>query len=158
MAKKKGGLPAKYIKAYGMTAKAWREYKAGNKIGKTKRNISTKTPTKRRKTMAKKNKRKRSPNYTRKFDSSMRMLTRVAPYAMSHTGVEGMGYNVVEPVKSGDYGGAVKNFFVNTLLLHTGYDAIAGGWNFAPLGVNIVASVDIVGKARSFANRMLKMF
>ncbi len=52
---KKGGLPAKYIKKYGMTKKAWSEFRADRGITK-KKAVSTKKVKKRKRKMTKKKK------------------------------------------------------------------------------------------------------
>lgn len=162
MAKKKGGLPKSIIKKYGITKEAWRVFRGSNPRKTTNKKVirGKRTGTKRT-TMARRRyakKRKRSPNYSRKMDSAFRAIVRIAPHAMAHTGVAGIGYDVVEPAKSGDYGGAVKNFFTNEVLLHTGYDAIAGNFNVKPLAVNILAQIDVVGQLKRLVNRFTKIF
>lgn len=57
-----------------------------------------------------------------------------APQIMSMMGGDGIGYNVTDPVMSGDFKTAATRALANEVLLFTGYDMIGRGWSWkAPL-------------------------
>ena len=71
---------------------------------------------------------RRSPGFP-----SLISLVPLAPQALAFVGTPGVGYPVYG---AGSPQESVKNFFVNELMLFTGYDANANNWNFGPAVLN----------------------
>lgn len=126
------GLPSAIIKKYGVTKKAWAVFRGTKRKG-------GKNPT----SLAKRGSYRSRAIYrgayrrSRGFSiPSIASLTMLAPHVLSNCGVAGLGYDTISELQKGDFFNAMRVFMINELMLFTGYDAVAGQFNWKPLMLN----------------------
>lgn len=137
------GLPKSYIKKYGITKKAWSEYRKSK--SKSKRTTTTRKNNPKGKNMGK---RRETIQGLMK-----RVVLPLAPHLLSNSGVAGMGYSVIQSGLTLQQ--RVQNLATNELMLFTGYDAKARNWKPHVAAVNYGAV--IIPKVVSYIkNRILR--
>jgi len=90
------------------------------------------------------------------------LTRRLAPRLLAHTGVKGIGYNVLADGLPLDE--RVKRFATNELLITTGIDAIGiantgkFAWNLKPLALETLSRVNLAAKAGKLLKEVLNGF